>query len=375
MEEYLRDLPVVRGSPDAKYLQAALARAGRVSNIGAVNVTPLDGGRTSMPVMSLRSASGGAYVVKIFSRHDWRAGLLGHRNVEVELWTSGVTRELPSPVTCPTIDVAQNSERDEWWMLMDDVSSGIMQRDAFDEGRIHWLLKALARLHARYWGRTAELAAMPLIPLELNVAMIVEPVIAIGGRTEAVGWVKTAIEKFVILKPFVPVLLEMIGSNDAEFYLDICQHRDGWLHKLASCTSTMVHGDIRRSNVALLSADKISLFDWDFATRGPAAVDMLWYWFLQFWAYPPNDGRTIEERDALREFYRSALADAIRGPLDRAEFDLAWDLAWLKVFTQIGCVLVDPIVGKHTDAELARVRAVCRKAVDHAKRICDTYVQ
>jgi hypothetical protein len=62
------------------------------------------------------------------------------------------------------------------------------------------------------------------------------------------------------------------------------------------------------------------------------------------------------------------------GGLDRTEFERAWELSWLKVFAQLGFCLVDPLVAEHSEEDVARVRALCSKAIDRAKRIVDTHV-
>ena len=87
---------------------------------------------------------------------------------------------------------------------------------------------------------------------------------------------------------------------------------------------------------------------------------------------PPNDGRAPEDREPLRDYYFQRLENDLGG-LDRKEFDLSWDLSWLKVFAQIGFCLVDPLVGAHSGEDAVRVRALCSKAIDHAKMIMDTH--
>jgi hypothetical protein len=69
-----------------------------------------------------------------------------------------------------------------------------------------------------------------------------------------------------------------------------------------------------------------------------------------------------------------ALEEALGG-LDRREFERAWELSWLKVFAQVGFCLVDPLVGEHSAEDVARVRALCSKAIDRAKRIVDTHAR
>ena len=125
-------LPVIDGEVDAGYLAAALGRAGRPARVGQIEVARLDGGRISANVFSLKTDAG-AFVLKRFVPEPWRIALFGSAFNEPALWTSGLTRSLPAPLSCPTIDVAFHRERGECWMLMDDVSAGVAPRGSFDE--------------------------------------------------------------------------------------------------------------------------------------------------------------------------------------------------------------------------------------------------
>ena len=56
-------------------------------------------------------------------------------------------------------------------------------------------------------------------------------------------------------------------------------------------------------------------------------------------------------------------------------FERAWELSWLKVFAQIGFCLADPLVGTPSADDIARVRALCAKAIGKARRIADAHVE
>jgi hypothetical protein len=364
-------LPAIDGEVDAAYLSAALARAGRPARIADLEVVRLDGGRISANVLALKTDAG-AFVLKKFVPEPWRVLLFGTAFNEPALWTCGLTRSLPAPLACPTIDAAYHRQRGECWMLMDDVSAGIAPRGSFDEAAFRRLLDGLAGLHARYWGEKAEAHRLPVLTLEQHTAMCADPCAAVGGRPGRPEWVPEVLEKVFLFRTFVPVLLDVLGSADGQFYLDLCEHRVRWLVPLARLPQTVIHGDLRRANIATLSSG-VSLFDWDFAAQAPAAADLAWYWLLHFWCYPPGDGRTPEDREPLRAYYVERLNEALGGRLDRAAFERAWDLSWLKVLAQIGFCLADPLVGKHTEEDVVRVRARCRKAIDRAKRIVDAH--
>jgi hypothetical protein len=363
-------LPIIDGEADAAYLSAALARAGRPARVESVETSRLDGGRISANVFSLKSDAG-AFVVKKFVPERWRMALFGTPFNEPALWVRGLTRDLPAPLSCPTLDVAFHGARRECWMLMDDVSHGVAPRGSFDASAFRLLLDGLARLHARYWGEGTQTPELPLLTLAQHAAMFTDPSAAAGGRAARGPWVADVLEKVFVFRTYVPVLLDVLGAADGDFYLDLCEHCDRWLAPLTRLPQTVVHGDLRRANIAVLPTG-ISLFDWDFACRAPAAADLAWYWFLHFWCYPPNDGLAPEDREPLKLYYIERLEEALGG-LDRQAFHLAWDLSWLKVFAQIGFCLADPLVGQPTPEDIGRVRALCRKAIDRARRIADAH--
>ena len=375
MDSRFSELPKIEGEIDEAYLAAALTRAGRSVHAGGLTIAALTDGRQSSPVLSLRSPTGASYVLKIFARQDWRRPILGDGNTEARLFMSGVTRGLPAPLFVPSIDLALHKGRDEIWLLMDDVSAGIVPRGAFDDEKAGWLLSAFAALHARYWDKAEELAALPLLSLDANIALILEPVLALGGRRAVEGWRGEALEKFAILKPMVPILFDVLGPADTEYFLDLADRREGWRRVLDDAPRTFCHGDIRRANMALFAPDRIVAFDWDMASNAPAALDLAWYWFLQFWAYPPNDGRDVGDREPLFAHYVDRLAEHLGRRFDRRSFERSFDLAWLKVFLQLGFCLIDPIAGKHSAEDRARVGGLVGRAMDKAKRIHDRHVR
>jgi hypothetical protein len=364
----------VTGEPDTAYLRAALARAGRPHDVELVGMDRFTQGRVNAGVSRLRT-TGGSFVWKPVPRATWSSVALGRGRGEAELWLAGPTRALPAPLSCPTIDVADHVERDEWWILMDDVSEGIWPPSHYDQAKINELLEAVARMHAAWWGRDEELARLPLPPLDAATGAIAAPtrLVACGG--EAPAWVHEAARHVPIVRKFVPLFLETLDPGDADFYLEMCANRRPWMSRLEQLPRTFIHNDLRRANMAFLS-DRISVFDWERASVGPPGVDLAWFWLLRFWAYPPADGLSLRDRDPLLDAHSARLREELGGAVDPDALRVGWELGWLCVLAQVGWLLVDPLTSPgHTRDDLTRVRGVCREAMTLARRAHEAWAR
>ena len=350
--------PQTRGTIE-DYLRDAQAREAIPAGFRFAGLEPLTGGRTGARVVAIRPG----YVLKVLPRITWRiAAMQAPEAGEGPLWLSGATRELPPPLACPTVDVAVHAGHDEWWMLMRDVSDGIRPRGTFKENDERVLLAALARLHAHYWDARNGLDTLPLARVRGTTAAFAEPVAFAAGRAQAsADWVPRLVEDFTPLRMLLPTFLEMLGPADADFFIRLASDRS-WHRGLDEATPTLSHGDLRRANIAF-AGERVTLLDWEFASRAPAACDLQWHWFLHFWAYPP-DGRPPEAHAPLREFYLAELEAALGRPIDRDEFAKTWDLGWLRVMSMLGFCLADvpdpaaPEARKRAKAALARCRAI-----------------
>jgi hypothetical protein len=371
------DAPTIDGEVDATYLREALTRAGHAATFDAIDVTPLTGGRMGAGVFRMQTSSGNSYVVKLMARNTWRgAGLNSPDGGEAPLWLAGATRTLEGRLTCPTIDVAHHAERDEWWMLMRDVSGGIVGRGGFGEAQSERLLDALAAMHARYWGRDDELAAMPLPDTAGTTQLFADAIVHVARPSESPAeWIPRFLADFQVMTVFAPIFLDVLPTADAEFYIELAANRGEWLPILERGPHTLVHGDLRRANIAY-EGDCVALLDWEFAARAPAATDLQWHWFLQYWAYPPGDGVGPTERDHVRARYVDAVERELGRRIGREDFEQAWDVGWLRILVQLGYCLIDPLTSDdHTTDDIARVRSICSEAIDLARRIVDDRVR
>jgi hypothetical protein len=318
------------------YVCAAQARGVIPADYRIHSLEPLTGGRTGARVLALRPG----YVLKILPRDNWRPAAMQAPDAgEGPLWLSGATRALPAPIACPTIDVAVHVDDDAWWLLMRDVSAGIRPRGMFTDVDEKSLLSAIARLHAHYWSGRNGLDALPLAPVRGTTRVFTDPVAYAAGRAAPTAdWVPRFVDDFAPLRTLLPTFLEMLEPGDADFFIQLAADRS-WHRGLDDATPTFNHGDLRRANIAF-TGDTITLLDWEFAARGPAACDLQWHWFLHFRAYPPDD-RPLEARAPLRDFYLTELESALGQRIDREEFDRTWDLAWLRTLAMLGICLAD----------------------------------
>jgi hypothetical protein len=364
--------PTASGAPDGGYLTAALRRAGREPPPAAQRPrqVPLTGGRTGQPVSRLACGAGPDYVLKRVPRRRAFARGLGNEG-EAVFWLAGSTRHLPPPLANPTFDVAYHRELDEWWILMDDVSEGMVPGGRWTERHTVRLFEALAALHAGDWG-VAEPAGRLGTPAGTTRVFVETAMYAATGDART-PWAPDAADEFRVAAALLPRFLTLLGDQDAATYLELCQAWPQVVSALERFTPTRLHGDTRGANLAFVR-DRVVMFDWDFAMHGPAVLDLTWHWFLQYWAYPPDDGRRLEDRLWMRDAYLQRLEDFLGRSVDRAAFDAAWDVGWLRVFLQLGFVLADNDDAA-ADAGLdRRQQALCRQALGTAQRIADEHV-
>jgi len=349
-----------QGELNADYMRDALGRAGHAFNGTAVDLEKLNGGRTGAQVHKV-TAGDMSYVVKHAPISSWQQENMGSQG-EGPLWLSRLFENLPKSLECPIIDAAYHNVDEAWWLLMNDVSVGIRPRGEFGEEETLALWRAMAHLHAAYWDDAETLSRLPLVDVKATTNILAEPVYFAAGKEQREDWVARVVEEFMPLRYLLPIFLELIEPGDAEFYLEMSKKRD-WHDELGNATPTLLHGDLRRANIAFLD-NKVSLFDWEFAARGPAACDLQWSSFLTFWAYTPNDGKQPWERDHLRDAYLEELETQLGSVIDRSAFLRTWDLGWLRIISTLGYCLADT----NLDNPDERADAVNRATV--AMRMC-----
>jgi aminoglycoside phosphotransferase (APT) family kinase protein len=92
--------------------------------------------------------------------------------------------------------------------------------------------------------------------------------------------------------------------------------------------ATLLHGDYRLGNLAVMPDDSVVAYDWQFAGRGPGVMDLAWL--------GDNVG-VFEFRGWAFDCYRDALVEALDGDLDVPRWDRALAIARLAHVLRIGC--------------------------------------
>ncbi len=360
-----RNVPRASGLIDNEYLNTALARAALPKTLEPLSTESLLGGRTGADVIRLRSGAR-SYVLKLLPEHSWRGKGMGcPEGGEPRLWLSGLLSSLSGPIRCPIVDVSYDPEAGKYWMLMHDVADGIRGRGDFGRDDSRALFRALSTMHAALLGSDA-LAAAPLPTVGGTTRVMSEPLLKLAGRPpHHASWLDSMLDGFQVLGAFLPIFLDCLGNGLADDYLDMIAD-ENWKERLDALPATLVHGDLRRANISFQD-DEITIFDWEFAAKGPPGSDLQWHCLLHYWAYPPDGLESGDDCDALFEDYVNTLEVQTGQPVDRAELLEGWQLGWIKVMAQLGYVLVDPLYPDGGNAEVVvRIKKLCKRAVRRA---------
>jgi hypothetical protein len=355
----------VSGALDLDYLHGALTRAGLPPPHGELRTESLLDGRTGGTVLRV-IAGDRRFVLKYVQARSWRVTALGaDPGGEHRLWAHGVTRTLAGPIECPVIDVGYEAEADRYWILMRDVSEGIRARGKFSREDSRTLVAGLSAMQAAHFG-SAELTRAPLPGVQGPTNAFRKAVLHLSAkRTSDEPWLRQMIDDFKVAGALLPPFLEQLGPALADDFLALADD-DAWVDMLGREPQTLLHGDLRRANIAF-ERGRIGIFDWELAARGPAGADLQWHCLLHYWAYPPDGVTAGDDCDDLAEHYVSELAARLGRLVDRDAFDRGWQLGWIKALVSVGYVLADPLHGGGGDAQTRqRIAVLCRRAVQRA---------
>jgi hypothetical protein len=199
-------------------------------------------------------------------------------------------------------------------MLMEDLEPWLFPdvREPLPAASEEALLGALAAMHARFWESPA--LDLPWLTAPHVYGFVLGP----GAGAEearrrsphpmfarvAAGW-RAALAH-------VPAPVGRLLSRPGEAYADA----------IRGLPRTLVHGDAKVANFAILPDGRVSAFDWQLVGASPPSVDIGWYLAI-------NASRLARPREDVLRLYRSLLEEALGRGLDESLWARLTDAAVL----------------------------------------------
>ncbi len=257
---------------------------------------------------------GGASSIQCVVKEPWgatRAGLGGAGVREAGVYRS-LTAQLP--VETPAVIAADPAGQ---WLVLEAVD-GDVAPDGWSADDYRRAIRMLAALHERFWGLSDDLTvytwlARPLARAEFEIY---------------VYSAASAVEKMITANH--PRLIA--GSFDVLTSLgQIIAQAEQVAAALNAVPHTLLHGDLRPSNVALQADDDtLVVFDWQLAALGPGVLDLTAFVIGCQWERPDLPVAPAE----LIDLYRQEMARRVQARWSDDEWEALWDYALIWRFTQ-----------------------------------------
>lgn len=235
-------------------------------------------------------------------------------------------------IHCPYLAFA--IEEGQVAMLMNDLSPYLFPdvREPIDVKTEATILNTLAALHAAFWESTELKEINWLMNLDRYLEILSAgkhatdlfappPDQLLAGMTK--GWalaldlLPEAI-KFMFLRPAEEILVQWKGLP-----------------------STLLHGDAKLSNMALMPGGHLALFDWAMAGHGPCSLDLGWYIAV-------NATRLAGSKEEVMATYRTFLESHLHHPIKERTWTAIVDLA---IFAGAKMLLWNKALGHHAGTE------------------------
>ncbi len=256
---------------------------------------------------------------------DWLSRATNDRGRAVSMWDGGLFERIPHVIDHATVAVEVDGPG--WNVFMHDVSEALVPGDRrLDRASVRRVLEAMAELHLAFWGeRFPELCGIEdrYLLLSQRTARREQQLGNPAGEVISRCW---------------DAFSELVPDDIATPILTIVDRPALLAEQLDSCEHTLIHGDVRLSNLGF-SDDRVVLIDWGERTgTAPAAVELAS--FLVF------DAKRLDvSRDDVIADFRGLYGD---------RFDeTALQLALIGGVVQLGCHFVLDLVLKGGDAERA----------------------
>jgi hypothetical protein len=177
-------------------------------------------------------------------------------------------------------------------LLMTDLAEYLLPDvdEPLTEGEEDAIISSLARLHARFWD--AEVLAIPwLNPPELQFALL-----GPSAGAEEAGWPAAPSFRDAVRRGW-DVALSRLPAAAAD---QLRQPAEAFARECATLPRTLLHGDAKVANFALLGDRRVAAFDWALIGAGPCTLDLGWYLAV-------NAGRLARTKEDVIAHYRALL--------------------------------------------------------------------
>ena len=250
-------------------------------------------------------------VKRVRPAEDWTASRTGDRlGREATLLGEPALAAVWETIECPYL--AFWSALGEIGLVMDDLSPFLLPdvRAPLSEEQEEQLLTALAGLHARFWRAPA--LDLPWLARAEHYAGLLDARSAANddtdARTAAAGLPATLRQRVQL--GWAAARRRLPASFAAALATPAADVARAW----AGLPRTLLHGDVKVANFALMPGHKVAAFDWAMLGTGPATIDVGWYLAV-------NASRLARPKDELLARYRALLTQRLGAPLS----DTLWD--------------------------------------------------
>jgi hypothetical protein len=250
--------------------------------------------------LTLRTGERRGLVVKrVRLSADWTARRSGdRRGREAALLAEPALDAVWEAFACPYLAFA--ATEDAVALVMDDLAPFLLPdvREPLGEAQEERLLAALATLHARFW--TAPALELPWLARPAHFAGLLDARCA--ADPDACALLPDALRD-ALVRGWQAALARLPGVVVGQ--MQAPAEEVAWLWE--GLPRTLLHGDAKVANFALLPDGAVAAFDWALLGAGPASLDLGWYVAV-------NATRLVGTKEETLDRYRALLAARLATP-------------------------------------------------------------
>lgn len=233
-----------------------------------------------------------------------------------------------SSIHCPYIAFA--SGHAETGLLMDDFTDYLFPdiREPIDICQEDLILNTIASLHATFW-ESSEIRKMDWLMEPQKYLEVLGPGEHASDRIAAPpDKVRTSMQDgWIWAFQFLPVEINNILKKPAD---EIFKHWN-------DLPVTLLHGDAKIANMAILPSHQVVMFDWTYIGWGPCGIELGWWLAV-------NSTRLARPKEDLINKYRSCLESNLKFPIPEKIWSGMIELA---IMTGVMMMLWNKALGFH----------------------------